>query len=81
VSPFGVPILRIVFNDGRPDDSALLKQFNPIPKGSNEDEESIDRCIFEGFLKNEEKVYVTLTGGCPFENSFEVNCFILSVLF
>jgi hypothetical protein len=47
-------------------------QFNPIPRGRNEKEEDIDGCIFDGFLRTEDKVYVTLTGGCPFEDSFEV---------
>jgi hypothetical protein len=73
LSPSGVPLLSIDFNDGGSNEVAVLKQFNPIPRGSNEREEDIDRCIFEGFLRNEEKVYVTLTGGCPFENSFDVS--------
>jgi hypothetical protein len=29
-------------------------------------------CIFHGYLKNEPESSVTMTGGCPFENSFEV---------
>jgi hypothetical protein len=33
----------------------------------------VDPCIFEGWLQNESNVYVTLTGGCPYEDSFEVN--------
>jgi hypothetical protein len=30
-------------------------------------------CILEGFLRDESDVFVTLTGGCPFSNSFEVS--------
>jgi hypothetical protein len=29
-------------------------------------------CIFDGFLQRESQVYVTITGGCSFHNSFEV---------
>ena len=64
--------MAIHFHDGRPDDIALLKLFNPIPKGANEDEESIDKCIFSGKLLLEKDVSVTLTGGCPFEDTFDV---------
>jgi len=68
----GVPHLAIHFNDGKPDDIAVLKRFNPIPRGANEREEDIDQCIFNGYLLFESDVYVTLTGGCPFEDSFEI---------
>ena len=71
-SPTGVPLLSIDFHDGVGADVAILKQINPIPRRPNEKEEDIDRCIFDGFLKNEDKVYVTLTGGCPFEDTFQV---------
>jgi hypothetical protein len=64
--------LAIHFHDGKPDDIALLKRINPIPKGVNEDEDSIDKCIFSGKLLLEKDVQVTMTGGCPFEDSFEV---------
>ncbi len=73
VSPDGVPLLSINFHDGRKNDVAVLKHFNPIPRGKNEREEDIDNCIFDGFLRDESKVYVTLTGGCPFEDSFDVS--------
>jgi len=73
VSPDGVPLLSINFHDGRKNDVAILKRFNPIPEGKNEREEDIDNCIFDGFLRDEDKVYVTLTGGCPFEDTFDVN--------
>ena len=72
-SPSGVPLLSINFHDGQPNDVAILRQFNPIAKSLNEKEEDIDNCIFDGFFENEEKVYVTLTGGCPFEESFDVS--------
>ena len=65
--------MSINFHDGQPDDVAVLKQFNPIPKQANELEENIDKCIFKGFLRDEPKVYVTLTGGCPFDNKFDVS--------
>ncbi len=71
-SPDGVPLLSINFHDGKPDDVAVLKQINPIPRQPKEREENIDNCIFGGFLQMETTVYVTLTGGCPFEDNFEV---------
>ena len=67
----GIPILTVHFPDGG-FDAALLKRFNPIPKRSHEDERNIDGCIFEGFLRKESDVYVTITGGCPFSDNFEV---------
>ncbi len=71
-SSTGVPLLRIRFQDNGTDDFAVLNKFNPIPQSPNESVEEMDDCIFSGFLKDESNVYVTLTGGCPFENSFEV---------
>ena len=68
----GVPHLSVDFHDGRPNDVALLKQYNPITKQANELEENIDKCIFNGHLQDESNVYVTLTGGCPFESNFDV---------
>jgi hypothetical protein len=64
--------LSVNFNDGKPSDVIAFKQINPIPQQPEESEEKIDRCIFGGFLRLEPTVYVTLTGGCPFENNFEV---------
>ena len=69
--------MAIHFHDGQPDDIALLKYDNPIPKGADEDEDSIDKCIFGGYLLRESDVYVTLTGGCPFEDTFEVRFLVL----
>jgi len=47
----GVPHLQIHFNDGKPDDIALLKRYNPIPRAADEREEDIDKCIFNGHLQ------------------------------
>jgi hypothetical protein len=44
--------------------------YHRFPEASGSDES----CIFHGYLKNEPEAYVTMTGGCPFENSFEVIC-------
>ena len=68
----GVPLLSINFHDDNPNDAAILKQLNPIPRQPTESEDKIDLCIFGGFLRDESAVYVVLTRGCPFENSFEV---------
>ena len=65
--------LAIHFNDGKPDDIALLKRYNPIPMQPGEREEDVDKCIFTGNLLYEHNVVVTLTGGCPFELSFDVS--------
>ena len=74
-SPDGVPLLSINFHDGKPNDVAILKQFNPIPRQQNEKEEDIDKCIFNGNLRDEPKAHVTLTGGCPFDKNFDVRYF------
>ena len=71
-SPDGVPLLSINFHDGKPDDVAILKQINPIPRQPKERAENIDKCIFSGNLRMESNVFVTLTGGCPFDDHFEV---------
>ena len=65
--------MAIHFHDGKPDDIALLNQYNPIPRQNYETEESIDNCIFRGNLLLEPEVSVVLTGGCPFEDTFEVH--------
>ena len=72
-SPTGVPLLSINFNDGGASDVAILKQINPIRRQPGEREEDIDSCIFDGFLQDESKVYITLTGGCTFEDTFDVS--------
>jgi hypothetical protein len=33
---------------------------------------SNNSCIYHGYLKAEPEVYVTMSGGCPYEKSFEV---------
>ena len=78
-SPDGVPLLSINFHDEQPNDVAILKSYNPIPKQALELEENVDKCIFNGHLRDESTVYVTLTGGCPFENNFEVSIRLFSL--
>jgi len=68
------PLMRIHFQDGLPDDHAVLKRFNPIPQHALERAEDIDACIFEGFLMNEPDSFVTVTG-CPGSKNFEVRSF------
>jgi hypothetical protein len=70
-SPFGVPILKIKFYDGGDDDSALLRKYNPIPMGPMERSDSVDDCIYNGFLSKESDVHVTVTG-CAMSNNFQV---------
>ena len=53
-----------------PDDAALLERHNPIPWSAHG--EKVDDCIFRGWLKNEWRVTVALSGGCPFSDTFEV---------
>ena len=72
VSPDGIPLLNIYFNDGKKNDSILLARYNPIPLEDFETQAEVDQCIFNGYLKDEPDVYVTLTGGCPFDQNFEV---------
>jgi len=66
----GVPLLRIRFPDGEPDDFAVLRRYNPIPQGKLEREEEIDACIFDGFLQNEEGSSITVTG-CPYTDNLQ----------
>jgi hypothetical protein len=75
-SSYGVPQLIIHFPDGGANDAALLNWFNPIPA---EHHGTVDDCIFMGHLRDE-RVAVTLTGGCPFSNTFEVRYFVKSKL-
>ena len=72
-----LPALKINFNDGGEPDVAVLSRFDVAPAGRNEDPSMVDSCIYDGFLTNEDKVYVTLTGGCAGSSSFEVGrCFL-----
>jgi hypothetical protein len=48
-----------------------LRRYNPIPAGPNERAEDIDSCIYDGYLKDESDVYVTVTG-CASSNNFQV---------
>ena len=72
-SPEGVPLLSINFHDGKPNDVAILEPFTPIPRKFKGHDEKIDKCIFRGHLRDEPRVYVTLTGGCPFSENFDVS--------
>ena len=67
-SPFGVPLLKIGFPDGGLDEIVFLRKFNPIPVGPKERADSVDECIYNGFL-SKEKSHVTLTG-CAKSNNF-----------
>ena len=78
-SPEGVPLLTVNFHDGKPADVVIFKQLNPIERQESESEDKIDRCIFGGLLRDESTAYVVLTGGCPFEDSFEVWILIKSI--
>ena len=62
--------MKITFPDGT-EDYAVLQRYNPIPQGRDELEEDIDQCIFDGYLLNENDVYVVMAG-CPNSDSFEV---------
>ena len=54
-----------------PDDVALLERHNPIPW--SEHNETVDNCIFSGWLKNESSAHVAMSGGCPYNDTFEVS--------
>ena len=77
----GIPNLLINFPDGSQDKVVLKKMFPDLVSSRD----TGDDCIYDGHLQHESGVYVTMTGGCPFEDSFEVNksflsfCFCLSV--
>ena len=79
--PTSLPLLRIDYPDGIHHDFAVLKRFNPFPKTDRELEEDIDNCIFNGHLLYEKDVYVALTGGCPYDDHFEVFHFNKTSLF
>lgn len=64
------PVLKITFPNGV-SDLAVLKTFNPIPLQTFERQEDVDACIYDGYLVNEENVYVTVTG-CAQTNNFNV---------
>ena len=66
------PLLRIQFPDQGPDDFAILEKVNPIQMSSGEMVTDVDDCIFRGSLKFEPETLVTVSGGCPGENTFEV---------
>ena len=72
LSSDGIPLLNVDFFDGKKSDSILLTRYNPIPLEDFEKDGDVDHCIFNGYLKDDPDVYVTLTGGCPFDDNFEV---------
>jgi len=55
-------------------DIAVLKNYSPIPVQSFERQEDVDTCIYDGYLSNENDVYVTLTG-CAHTNTFNASTF------
>ena len=65
----GIPNLLINFPDGSQDEVVLKKMFPDLVSSRDNG----DDCIYDGYLQKESGVYVTMTGGCPFEDSFEVN--------
>ncbi len=69
---FGIPLLKVTFPDDNYFDYIHFNTFNPIPMQPHEKEEDIEPCLFEGYLEKEVDVYAVLTGGCPFNDSFEV---------
>ena len=72
--------LKIVYPNGK-SDVAMLKNYNPIPAGPNERAEDLmDLCIFNGYLKEENDVYIVLAG-CPFTNNFQARPFIIMLIF
>ena len=72
VQPFVEPFegLIIRFPDNGTEDIALLKRTNPIPV--TDDEKGVDRCIFQGHLRDEKDVFVSLNG-CPRSMTFDVS--------
>jgi hypothetical protein len=76
-----LPLLKITFPDGNEDDFAVLKHFDIIPTGRNEDPATVDNCIYDGYLTNENNVYVTLTGGCVCSKTFDVGSLLFLSLY
>jgi hypothetical protein len=69
-SPSGIPLLNIMIPNEDPDVALFSYSSLSDHENSNTD------CILEGYLRDESDVFVTLTGGCPFSNSFEVSCLV-----
>ena len=63
-------------DDGSDSDEHHVDDGSDIDENHDDDdsdeEDDDDQCIFKGFLRDEPEAGVTLTGGCPFQNSFEV---------
>jgi len=62
--------LKIGFSDGGIDDFAVLE---PFGANSRQFETDPKNCIFSGYLLEDSNVSVTIAGGCPFDDSFEVS--------
>ena len=50
----------------------LNERQSEMDENESENESEMDKCIFRGFLRDDPTVFATMTGGCPFEASFEV---------
>jgi hypothetical protein len=53
------------------------RRCSPHPLQSDSDRKDefrseVDQCIFKGFLRNDPSSEVTMAGGCPGEDSFDV---------
>ena len=68
VEPFERLIIR--FPDNGTEDVALLKRTNPIPVTDYEN--GVDTCIYQGYLRDEKNVFVSLNG-CPRSMTFDVS--------
>jgi hypothetical protein len=68
----GLPLFGISFPDGDTEDFVELE--NTFGSSSNVDNNNVnnDDCIFQGFLKNEPDVLVSVNG-CPFSDSLDVS--------
>ena len=71
LSPGGVPLLRVHFPDGQPDDDVIFSQTDPII-ATQVQETKNDNCIYGGYFAHESTVFVTMTGGCAPSKTFEV---------
>ena len=61
--------LAVHFPDNGPGDVVALKRTNPIP--STKEDKKLDRCTFQGYLRDEQEVFVAVNG-CPGSRTFEV---------
>ncbi len=78
-SESGIPLLRIKFPDNAEDDFAVLKPFQFESEQPEQAQNDPKSCIFSGNLLHDSSVLVTVAGGCPNDNSFEVNTIIVGL--